>query len=100
MAHIITKPSDFDQVLAVDAVNPVLTDEKLNAGVRVTFPGKENNLTMKLKEEENVQGERSGSDISRAKLEINIGKEIYFEEEELSEFCDPCKKGKTTWHKP
>jgi hypothetical protein len=35
----------------------------------VTFPGKENNFTMKLNEGENVQGERSGSDISRAKLE-------------------------------
>jgi hypothetical protein len=98
--HIITKPPDFDHVLAVDAVDPTLTDEELSKGVHVTFPGKENNLTMRLKEGETVQGERSGSDISGAKLEIKIGKEIYFEEEELSEFCDPCRKNATTWHKP
>jgi hypothetical protein len=100
MAHIITKPPDFDQVLAVDSVNPALTDGELNAGIRVTFPGKENNLTMRLKEGETFQGERFRRDISEAKLEINIGKEIYFEEGELAEFCDPCKRGNTTWHKP
>jgi hypothetical protein len=106
MAHIITKPPDFDQVLevdrvlAVEAVNPVLSDEELSdRGIRVFFPGKENNLAMKLREEETVQGERFRRDPSEAKLEINIGKEIYFEEDELSEFCDPCQGANTTWHK-
>ncbi|MCM1565349.1 MAG: hypothetical protein NC238_05270 [Dehalobacter sp.] len=107
MAHIITKPPDFDQVLAVDrvlaldAVNPVLSDEELSdKGIRVFLPRRENNLTMRLKEGETVQGERFRLDPSEAKLEINIGKEIYFEENELSEFCDPCHGANATWHKP
>lgn len=106
IVHIITKPPDFDQVLAVDrvlaveAVNPVLSDEELSdKGIRVFFPGKENDLAMRLREGETVQGERFRRDISEAKLEINIGKEIYFEENELSEFCDPCRGANTTWHK-
>jgi hypothetical protein len=89
-AHIITKPPDFDHVLEVDSVNPALTDEELSAGVLVFFPGKENNISMRLKEGKTVQGERSRRDISEVKLEINIGKEIYFEEGELADFCDRC----------
>lgn len=107
LAHIITKPPDFDQILAVDrvqavdAVDSVLSDEELSdKGIRVFFPGKENNLAMKLKEGETVQGERFRRDPSEAKLEINVGKEIYFEENELSEFCDLCQGANTTWHKP
>jgi hypothetical protein len=106
MAHIITKPPNFDQVLEVDrvlvveAVNPALSDEELSSnGIRVFFPGKENNLEMRLKEKETVQGERFRRDPSEAKLEINIGKEIYFEKDELSEFYDPCRGANSTWHK-
>jgi hypothetical protein len=99
-AHIITKPPDFDQVLAVESVNPALIDDELNAGILLTFLGRENNSTMRLKEGENAPGERSTRDASGAKLEINIGEEIYFEENELSEFCDPCQGDNAAWHKP
>jgi hypothetical protein len=106
VAHIITKPPDFDQVLAVDrvlavdAVNPVLADEELSKGIRVFFPGIENNLNSRFKEGGSIWGERLRRDPSEAKLRIDIGKEIYFEENELSEFCDPCQGPNAKWHKP
>lgn len=105
-AHLITKPPDFDQViavnqvLAVDAVNQVLADEELSKGIRVFFPGIENKWNSRLKEDGSIHGERLRRDPSEARLRIDIGKEIYFEKEELSEFCDPCKGANATWHKP
>jgi len=88
MAHIITKPPDFDQVLSVNAVNPALTDEELSHGVLVFFPERENTLEMRLRENDTVLGKyasASGSEASE-QVEITVGDEVYLESGELSAF--------------
>ncbi len=96
MAHMITRPPDFDQVLSVDAVNPALTDEELSHGVLVFFPDRENTLEMRLKEEDTAQGNfvpASGSEVPE-QVEVTVGDEIYLESGELSSFLGEDGK----WH--
>jgi len=84
LAHRIVRPPDFDQVLSVKAVEPALTDEELARGVTVVFPGTKNNPTDRLGPKK-VAGEATlaGSPAVHKKIQMDVGKELYFEEGEL-----------------
>lgn len=91
LAHLITKPPDFDQVLSVKVVGHEFTEEDLQHGVRVTFPGRVNAIHQRLKPNEKLVGE-----IQLAKegvpgtqeIQLEAGEEFYFEEGELRSPAD------------
>jgi hypothetical protein len=84
LAHRIVGPPDFDQVLAVKAVEPALSDEELARGVTVAFPGTRNTPAGRLGVKK-AAGEATlaGSPGAHKKIQVDVGKELYFEEGEL-----------------
>lgn len=84
-AHLITRPPDFDQVLAIKSLSAKLTDEELGKGVSIVFPGKANKPTEKLAVAKQISGKvkkAGGNPLQDISLEA--GKEIYFEAGELA----------------
>jgi hypothetical protein len=84
LAHRIVGPPDFDQVLSVKAVEPALTDAELAQGVTVVFPGTQNTAVGRLGIKK-VAGEATvaGSPTVHKKIQVDVGRELYFEEGEL-----------------
>jgi hypothetical protein len=54
LAHLITKPPDFDQIVAVKTAGR-FTDEELGNGVRVLLPERRNTAAQRLKENEQAK---------------------------------------------
>jgi hypothetical protein len=87
LAHVITQPPDFDQVLSVQVGNHQFTDEDLLQGVRVVFPGRANTISSKIKEGEQILGKARivGQDAAGGiDLPVAVGIELYFETEDLA----------------
>lgn len=84
LAHRIVGPPDFDQVLSVKTVEPALTDGELAPGVTVIFPGTQNTAVGRLGVKK-VAGEATlaGSPAVHKKIQVDVGRELYFEEGEL-----------------
>ena len=86
LAHLITSPPDFDQILSVSEIKPALDDAELAKGLRVRVPGRENGPPTRLKAQERADAEVADITHSETKaLELAIDAELYFEEGELSE---------------
>jgi hypothetical protein len=88
LAHVITQPPDFDQVLSVQVGNHQFTDEDLLRGVRVVFPGRANTISSKIKEREQLLGkvQIAGQDAAgNIDLAVEVGIELYFETEDLAD---------------
>jgi hypothetical protein len=88
LAHLITRPPDFDQILSVKVAGHQFTEEELRQGVQVTFPGRENSPEARIMEEEVVSGrvEVAGEDSPQTlEIELEAGVEFYFEAGELAE---------------
>ena len=88
LAHVITQPPDFDQVLSVRVGNHQFTDEDLLQGVRVVFPGRANTISSKIKEGEQLLGKARivGQDAAGSiDLTVGAGIELYFETEDLAD---------------
>jgi len=88
LAHVITQPPDFDQVLSVQVGNHQFTDEDLRQGVRVVFPRRVNTISNKIKEGEQLLGKVQvvGQDAPGiVDLTVAVGIELYFETEELAD---------------
>jgi hypothetical protein len=86
MAHRITTPPDFDQILSVGVVGHEFTDEELRHGVPVVVPGRANSMVERIKEGQQVAAEAqlAGEDTPRTvEIQIQAGIEFYFEEGEL-----------------
>ena len=87
LAHLITKPPDFDQVLTVERVSGrLLADEELQHGVLVRFPGTTNTIANRLKPGQTVEGEvhiDGDHTHESAAIELRTGVELCFEEGEL-----------------
>ena len=84
LAHSISLPPDFDQVLAVKVAGRQLTDEDLGAAMRVVIPDRKNVAAARLKPKQRAQatlGKSAGASSSNVQLEA--GTEFYFEEGEL-----------------
>jgi hypothetical protein len=86
LAHLITGPPDFDQVLNVEVSSPGdLSDEDLGSGVVVRVPERANDVGSRLHEGErclcDVEGEPAGRSAS---LELVVALEYYLETGDLA----------------
>jgi hypothetical protein len=84
LAHLIVAPPDFDQVLSVKLTNHQFSDEELAKGVPVVFPRTRNNVGDRLRANQKITGEiTAGSRAVRNRIQVEVGRELYFEEGEL-----------------
>jgi hypothetical protein len=84
LAHLITRPPDFDHVLSVKVLGHQFTAEELSRGVPLTFPGKPNTATARVKGPLPVAAQIKSASAAAAKpLQVQARAEIYFEEGEL-----------------
>jgi hypothetical protein len=87
LAHVITRPPDFDQVLSVTLDGHQFSEEQLRGGLHVSFPGRENTIPQSLKEGERLIGQiHLNGDCApeTRELELAVGTEFYFESRELA----------------
>ena len=87
LAHVITQPPDFDQVLGIQVDGFQFTDDELRHGLLVTFPGRANSEDQKIKEQEQITGQVQipGQIGSRPReVQIKARVEFYFETGDLS----------------
>lgn len=73
LAHLITKPPDFDQIVSVQGLSFSLAEEALRQGLRITLPDRTNT----------VQDRITGAEPAEGRNSLPI-RELYFEEGELS----------------
>jgi hypothetical protein len=85
LAHLISKPPDFDQILSVKTIDRRFTDEELRRGVRVLVQDRENTASQRIKENEQVQTQVQLANASQlVNVPVKAGAEYYFEEGELA----------------
>ena len=82
MAHLITSPPDFDQVISVQVPDHQFTDAQLSKGVRVVFSARGNSIASRMKEGQQDAGEISVGGVPQ-KIQVKALREFYFEEGEL-----------------
>ena len=84
LAHLISGPQDFDQILSVNVLGRSFTDEELARGVRIVIPKSKNEASLRIQNEQEVIGEipmvEGGAATS---VKLVGGVEMYFEEGEL-----------------
>lgn len=86
LAHRITRPPDFDQILPVRIEDHTFDDEELQQGIIVAVPDRDNTLSERLMDGDAVSGDArsAGTGVLLASgFEIDAGPEFYFEESEL-----------------
>lgn len=89
LAHRVTRPPDFDQVLSANVSGHRFTEDEIRRerfGVLVTIPGRSNTPGDRIKQGDKVSG--SGHVVGAHQafdLEVEVVSEIYFEEGELLE---------------
>ena len=85
LAHLITKPPDFDQILSVKITGHQFTDEELSRGVSVVFEDRNNTAAQRIKENEHAQAKSHVTGAHQfLELQVQAGAEDYFEEGELA----------------
>jgi len=83
LAHAIFAPKDFDHVLPVQFLSVELSDADLSKDVRIVVPDRENVVTQRLRQGQRVEAELRIGAAPPAKVQIEAGRRIYFEESEL-----------------
>jgi hypothetical protein len=86
LAHVITRPPDFDQILGVRVSSGALTADDLKRGVRIKILGRANTPQTRIKAGEQVLGQAQLPDAQAGQpleLQLEAGTEFYFEEGEL-----------------
>lgn len=83
LAHSITKPNDFDQIISIKTPGQTFTDEDLAKGMRIEFSSRGNTSKERLKEKVKASGllHIPGGDSKTVAVETI--REFYFEEGEL-----------------
>lgn len=86
LAHLITRPPDFDQILSVKIPNQTFTDEELGQGVSVVIPGRPNSVSKRIMGTGAVTAQIKAAGGGAPKtLKLQPGTELYSEQgEELS----------------
>jgi hypothetical protein len=84
LAHFITKPIDFDQIIAVKLAGQSFTDDQLSKGKHVVFSVRGNTARERLKEKEKASGAFQLAGGAPKTLPFEVVREFYFEEGELS----------------
>jgi hypothetical protein len=80
LAHAVTRPPDFDQILEVEVQDQLLTDDDLRHGVPVTFPDRPNSEQHKLTDGEAVTGRTGAADVR-----LRVATQRYFETDDLKD---------------
>ena len=83
LAHVISKPNDFDQIISIKSTGPTFSDEELGKGMRVEFSDRGNNSKERLKEKVKASGLFHVPGGSPRTVPIEVVREFYFEEGEL-----------------
>ncbi|MEP7304839.1 MAG: hypothetical protein ABJA98_04905 [Acidobacteriota bacterium] len=83
LAHMITRPPDFDQVLAATTTAKV-AEADLAHGVSIIFPDRKNLSVQKIKGALPVTGQTKMAGGAGAAITLKPGKEFYLEEGELA----------------
>ena len=83
LAHFITLPNDFDQIVSVKVPGHGLTDAQLSQGMHVIIPSRDNAPLKRLKEKDKASGELQLPGVTPKTLPIEVVREFYFEESEL-----------------
>jgi hypothetical protein len=85
LAHRISNPPDFDQVLAIKIDNPQLTEEQLSRGLTVTIADRKNAASQRIAQGQTVAGKGHALGAHEfLNLQIQAVTELYFEEGELA----------------
>lgn len=85
LAHLITRPPDFDQVMSISQTDRKFTDEELSKGAPVIFPGKRNTPGQRIKPAQQVIGQVKEAGGGAAKMiKLRPGVQFYFEAGELA----------------
>jgi hypothetical protein len=85
LAHRITRPPDFDQVVSVQVSGHPFTAEELDLGVSVIFPDRDNAAPQRLQENQQARAQAQLAGVDRGlDVEVQAGTEYYFEEGELA----------------
>jgi hypothetical protein len=84
LAHFITKPGDFDQIISVKIAGQSFTDEQLAKGMHVIFSNRGNTAVERLKENDNLSGQFQLAGGTPQTLSVAAVREFYFEEGELA----------------
>jgi hypothetical protein len=84
LAHLITRPPDFDQVIAINVKDHAFTDDDLRKGLRIVF-SRPNSVAGRLQEKQEATGELKPAEgrLEPKKVSVKVGVEYYFEEGEL-----------------
>lgn len=85
LAHLITRPPDFDQILPVARTDQPFSDEALAQSVPITFPGKVNAPAKRIKASPQVIGQIKKAEGSQAQIKLQTRAEMYFEAGELAD---------------
>jgi hypothetical protein len=89
LAHVISKPPDFDQIVSVTVTGDLPAGDSAGRGTWVEVPGRANQATDRLKAGEtvsarcHVEGAHELLDVT-----LSVRAELYFEEGELSSAVD------------
>jgi hypothetical protein len=85
LAHVISAPPDFDQILSIK-IDGTFTDEEMSTGARISIviPNRTNAASQRLKAKEktHARGHVTGAH-QFLDLHVEAGVEFYFEEGEL-----------------
>ena len=83
LAHLITRPPDFDQVMSVSISDHTFTDEELRKGMRVLFE-RPNTISKRLMQKQESPAQVKSAESSQLlKVRVKALVEYYFEEGEL-----------------
>ena len=86
LAHLITTPPDFDQVLTagLGSLSDV-SDDDLRAGVILTLPDRSDNADARLREAETAQGTGWPAGAQNAEpVQLTVAQEAYLETRDLA----------------
>jgi hypothetical protein len=86
LAHLITGPPDFDQILNVEVSSlGGVSDEDLRGGVAIGVPERANEIGAKLHEGEEFLGEPEAAPAGMsASIELTVAREYYLETGDLA----------------
>jgi hypothetical protein len=83
LAHLITKPNDFDQIISIKTPGQTFTDEDLAKGMHIEFSNRGNTSKERLKEKVKAVGSLHISGGAPKTVPVETVREFYFEEGEL-----------------
>jgi hypothetical protein len=83
LAHFVTKPDDFDQIISVKIAGQSIADEQLAKGMHVVFSNRNNTAADRMKEKEKGTAEFQLPGAAPLTVAVDVTREFYFEETEL-----------------